>query len=171
MKYVLKRKRRSKRGMRFVQAMVDPNSVLRELKLRAPERPQVEQGGFIDPVLPPDITKLSDLQLGQLYGEFCAMAQYVGPRAAIKAMATASARRTDKIIRARSHLKQTGTVGDKAAQVEVDADVLQSSYALAVAENEEVLVQAMLETYVIGREALSRELTRRQKVELPNTRR
>lgn len=164
--YVLKKKKKKgpRRGMRFVQTRVDPDRVLAALELRAPPRPSHDGKRLLDPTLPPDITRLTDTQLGTLLGEFSSMAQYVGPRTAMKAMVAASAKRRDKITRSMAHLRQRGTVGDKAALVETDPQVMETSHALLVAESEEAIVAALLESYIIGKEALSRELTRRQKV-------
>jgi hypothetical protein len=130
---------------------------LKEMKLSLPPPPTV-----LNPQLPKDITAVSDRDLGRLYGEFASMAMYVGPRVALQAMQAAVDKRSDKVCRSLSHLKQIGTVADKSAMVECDATVVRTSQALLVSESTHGVTEALYNGILVGRDALSREITRRQ---------
>lgn len=117
---------------------------------------------LLNPRLPINLTSLNDVQLGRLHGEFCLMAQYVQLQMAVKAVEKATAQKAEKITRAESLLRRSGTVADKAAQVEIDPRVLARSLSSLVGENVEKLSEAFFEVFLIGRDACSREMSRRQ---------
>lgn len=134
---------------------------LREMKVRAPRRPKNEDGSLLEPVLPADITAISDLALGKLHGEFACMAQYAQFQHALRAVEYSVEKRHDKITRAKVRMEKSGTNDDKAAKVEVDSRCRESSLRLLVGEGQERLTEAVLNGYTIGRDLCSREMTRR----------
>jgi hypothetical protein len=121
-------------------------------------------GEYLNPVLPTDLTVLDDVAVGRLFSEFACMAIYVKLCLAVRVVETAEVKRSDKIMRARVRLEKEGTVEDKAAQVEIDHRTKSVSRELLLGEGVETLTSALMEAYLIGRDAVSRELSRRQKV-------
>lgn len=137
---------------------------LKRMKLRAPPRPRDEDGKLLDPIIPADITQLTDERLGQLQSEFAAMAQYTQMQLALRAVEHAIAKRNDRIMRARVRLEKSGTNDDKAAKTDVDSRAKKTTQMLLVAESAERLTQAVHDGYIIGRDLCSREQTRRQQL-------
>jgi hypothetical protein len=134
---------------------------LKRMKLRVPERPRTDDGKLIDPRIPADITLLNDEQLGRLHGEFAAMSAYVYGQLGLRSVEHSIQKRIDKVTRAKVRLLKSGTVDDKAAKTEVDSRVKSSGEKLIVAEGAEVLTQAIMDSYLVGRDLCSREMTRR----------
>ncbi len=126
------------------------------------ERPLGEDGENLEPCLPYDLTVIDDVCLGRLYGQFCLMAQYSQMQAALYATRSAVFRQTEKLIRAEEWMRQEGTVKDKEHSNEASTRVKNITFKAQVESGTERLTTAMLESYVIGRDACSRELTRRQ---------
>lgn len=145
-----------KEAVEGIKAKVD------RMQLSFLARPKLSSGEFLDPRLPVNLTGLNDVQLGKLYGEFCIMAQYAQLQLALKGVDRAVAKQAERMTRAEVQLVRTGTVADKAAKVEIDARVQERSLATLVGENVEVLTDAFLQVYIIGRDACSREMSRRQ---------
>ena len=137
---------------------------IKPMMIKKIQRPVDENGDPLNPVLPPDLTALTDECLGRLFSEFACMAQYVKLHLAVRIVEVAEAKRSDKIMRARVRLEKTGTVEDKAAKVEVDPRTRKTSMSLLVDEGTETMTAAIMETYLIGRDACSREMSRRQRV-------
>lgn len=135
---------------------------LRKLKLKVLDRPLDKKGNPLSPQLPPDLTALNDEQLGRLYGHFCLMVQYVQLQLAVQSVKRALADRAEKYERARTWLLASGTVGDKEAQVEVDTQVQEASLEAITEGTSETLKDALMQSYLIGKDACSREITRRQ---------
>lgn len=143
---------------------------LRRMKLRVPQRPKDEKGNYIDPQVPPDITKLNDEQLGKLHSQFAAMMAYVYGQVGLRAVERAIAEQTNIKTRAHVRLVKTGTVADKQAKVETDSRAETSGEMLLVAQSAEGLTQAIFNAYQVGRDLCSRELTRRMNVYSPSNR-
>lgn len=133
-----------------------------KMQLRLPARPLSGSGEPLNPQLPADLTVLTDIKLGQLFSEFCCMAQYAQLQLAIKAVETSAKKRLERVVRAQSRLTKEGTVGEQEAQVEIDPSVRDAAFHTLVQEGTESMTNAMLQGYMIGRDACSRELTRRQ---------
>lgn len=134
---------------------------LEQMQIRLPDRPLGKSGEPLNPQLPYDLTSLNDVKLGQLYSEFCTMAQYAQMHTAITTVEKAIAKQREKFMRAKVRLQKEGTVPDKEAQVEVDSSVRKRVVATLTGEGIETLTQSMLQGYLIGRDAISREMTRR----------
>jgi hypothetical protein len=132
--------------------------------LSAIARPMRADGSALNPVLPMDLTVLDDVQLARLYSEFSLMAQYVKLQLARMVVEHSEDRRQEKMIRALVRLEKSGQVGDKDAKCEVDPKTRDSAYRTQVSYGTQVLTEAMMEAYLIGRDACSREQTRRQKI-------
>ena len=139
-------------------------SRLKKMRIRMPKRPLDEHGKCVDPMLPYDITQITDEELGRIHGAFALMAQYVKFQVSLRAVEHAIARRAENSIRARVRLEKDGTVADKAAQVEVDVRTRDVSLEALIGESEERLTEAILDGYLIGRDASSREIARRKEL-------
>lgn len=154
----------------FASAMRDGDEVLsalheqlKEMQVKLPDRPLDRHGKPLDPQLPYDLTRLSDELLAKRFGEFCRMAQYAKLHLAMFAVRKAITKRQDKIARAEAQLlTQGGSVKDKAARIELDKNVHRAAMNALKADGVEALTEAMFEGYLIGRDCLSREQTRRQ---------
>lgn len=129
---------------------------------RIPRRPKNPDGSFLDPQLPTDLTLVEDEELGRIHSEFACMARYAQLVIAVKAVEAAKVKRGDKVIRARVRLEKSGTNPDKDAKTEIDPRTRQSAVEVLIGEGVESMSKAMLEGYLIGRDACSREQTRRQ---------
>jgi hypothetical protein len=125
-------------------------------------RPVDADGAHLNPRLPSDLTVLNDIQLARLYSEFCAMAQYVQRHMARLDVERADTKRLEKTMRARVRLEKSGQVGDKDAKVEVDPKTVEAAFKAQVAYGTSVLTEAVMEGYILGKDACSREQTRRQ---------
>lgn len=134
---------------------------LKRMKIRMLSRPVDDDGENLNPVLPPDLTALNDEELGCLYGQFCQMVQYVQLQLSAAGVRRALAERAEKYARAEAWLRKSGTVGDKEAQVEVELAVQERSVEALVESASESMKDHLMQSYLIGKEACSRELTRR----------
>ncbi len=135
---------------------------LQRLNLNRVSRPVYEDGDPMDPQLPPDLTQLTDDALGSLYTEFCAMAQWVGFQHSVSSVSRARLEVAAKRIRSRVYLAQSGNREEKAALTDVNPEVRSIEDQLLLAQNLEMLAFPVLNSYLIGKEATSREMTRRQ---------
>lgn len=133
----------------------------RTLGLRVPPRPVGEDGEPLDPVLPPDLTALSDQQLGRLFSQFACMAQYIQLYLARRGVETAVYKSEEKKLRAKVRLEKSGTSPDKDAKAEVDPRVREMGFHYLVAEGAWTMTDAAMNAFLIGRDATSREMTRR----------
>lgn len=134
-----------------------------------PQKPSRSDGSLIEPVLPPDLTVLTDEALGRLFSEFALCAQWAQLLLATYAVKTATKKRADKMTRAQVRLEKSGTNQDKEAKVELDPRTSESSYKLLLGEALSSLTDATLQGYLIGRDACSREMTRRAWAREPRT--
>lgn len=131
------------------------------MRLLSKPRPTLADGEPLNPQLPIDLTVIDDENIGRLFSEFCVMAQYATERLAAHTVVRAAAEMREKHERAVSRLNKDGTVDDKAAQVQLDPKVRRWALETLTGEGVEALTKAMLESYLIGRDAVSREMTRR----------
>lgn len=134
---------------------------LERMRIVLLERPTDAKGRDLNPVLPPDLTSLNDEQLGRLYGQFCQMVQYVQLQLATQGVKRALADRAEKWVRAKTWLMKSGTVGDKEAQVEVELAVQERSLKALTEGAAESMKDQIMQSYLIGKDACSREVTRR----------
>jgi len=146
------------------EALAQVQKQFNQYQVRPPHRPLGDNGKPLNPILPTDLTRLNDVQLGRLQSEFACMAIYAKLHLAVRAIEHAAAKRAERLAKAKIRLEKSGTVDDKNAKVEVDPRVRAASFISLVREGGEVMTTALLESYVIGREACSREQTRRQRV-------
>lgn len=166
----IKAKKKQRRGFQEFKAeaerekdqFIDELRVrLQRMKLHVPRRPKDENDEVLDPSMPSDITNLNDTRLGQLHGEFAAMASYVYGQLGLRSVEHAIAKRAERLTRAKVRIEKSGTVEDKAAKTEVDSRTRAVSELLLIAESTEVLTRAVFDGYLVGRDLCSREMTRR----------
>lgn len=131
------------------------------LRVQAFPRPTKRDGTLLDPRLPSDLTVLNDVQLGRLYSEFACMAQYVQLHIAERAVEYSLAKAEDRHVRARVRLTKSGTNGDKEAKTEMDPRAAKTGLRLFKGEAIHSMTEAVMAAYIIGRDATSREMTRR----------
>ena len=129
------------------------------------QKPVDDEGEPLDPQLPSDLTNLSDTRLGKLFGEFCRCAQFYQLRLAENGVTKSIAKYTEKYARSATRLLKSGNIPDKDAEVETDPRVSDRSQKTLVAEAQEVMLQGLLNVNLMGRDAISREFTRREKTE------
>ena len=134
---------------------------VKKLRLRLFPRPLDRKGEPLNPRLPPDLTMLNDIQLGRLYTEFCAVAQWIQVRKAIYTVERAIAKQIERRVRAEIRLSKSGTVSDKNDQTDADRVVQEWGIEVLKTEGTEVLTDAVFQGYLIGKDACSRELSRR----------
>lgn len=134
---------------------------LKRIRLKVPPRPLGPDGKPANPVLPRDITLLTDEKLGRLHGEFAAMVSYTYGQLAVQSVKHGISKRYERIVRAKVRLTKSGTVDDKAAKVEVDPRVQKSSLDMLAAESMEVLTESIHQGFQVGKDVCSREITRR----------
>lgn len=132
------------------------------LRLRPVLRPTYEDGTPLNPQLPPDLTRLNDQELGSLYTAFCAMAQWVGFQHGLATAARAKLEMEAKRVRSRVFLQQSGNREEKAAKADTHPEVIRVEDEMLLAQNLEALTYPVLNSYLIGKESTSREMTRRQ---------
>lgn len=132
-----------------------------KMSVKTIPRPKDYDGHDLNPRLPPDLTALNDEELGCLYGHFCQMVQYVQLQLAMQGVRRALSERAEKYERAKAWLMKSGTVGDKEAQVEVEQEVQKRGLEALVESAAESLKDHLMQSYLIGKDACSRELTRR----------
>jgi len=149
-------------------ALLDETEFLADLTARARkahlprfERPKYADGTLLEPSLPPDLTILTDTQIGKLFSEFAAMAQWSQMRLAVYNVEQATKKRVEKMTRAKVRLEKSGTNQDKDAKVEIDPRTRAAGYEALLGEAIFTMTDAVLQGYLIGRDACSRELTRR----------
>lgn len=134
---------------------------LAAMQLTVPERPRKKDGSLLDPQLPPDLTTLNDVQIGRLFTQFCLMAQYVQLQLAVWTVEKTVAKQAEKYVRAETRLRKDGTVSERDAATEVDKRVRDRTMKTLTSEGVETMTNAMMQRYIIGRDAISREMTRR----------
>lgn len=134
-------------------------------RMKPVERPLYDDGTDMDPVLPQDLTRLNDQELGALYTEFCAMVQWVGYRHGLAVCLRAKLEIEFRRVKSRSYLQQSGNREEKAARSDIDSAVVAAEDDFLLAQNLESLTYPILQAYLTGKEATSREITRRQGAE------
>lgn len=134
---------------------------LRSLGLGRWPRPLEEDGSPMDPRLPPDITRVTDEELFRLYGQFCAMAQWVGFQLGIVQTQKLISEQERERLKSRLWLAETGNREDRKAKVDSNADFQRAENEALVKAALEGMTYPVFNGYLIGKEATSRELTRR----------
>lgn len=147
-----------------VRAVV--STAIKKHALLPVDRPKDVDGRPLEPRIPNNLVMLKDQQVGQLHADFCAMLQYTHRKLAAATADVWLWRKEVKITRAKAHvLIGRGTSGDKSAEVESNPKVMELEEALVAAEMQERLLQGVLDGYLSGKEATSREMTRRSILE------
>lgn len=137
-------------------AAADAMAELARLGATLPGQPQEE------PDSPHDVTRLSSDDLGKLHAQFAGYAVYLGARVALARVAAAEEKAYLDHVAAEIRLRKTGTVQDKAAKTINDARFISAEQRKIIAEARYDLLKARMEGYRDIRDALSREISRRQ---------
>ncbi len=132
----------------------------KKARLRLLKRP-LDGEAPIEPILPADITRLHNKELGKLYGQFCAMASYAHTQAALASIDWTYKMTVARFAKAKFLITATGKVTDKRLAMEADPEFQKYISEEAQAETTATLLQSVYEGYVLGKEATSREISRR----------
>jgi hypothetical protein len=130
-----------------------------------PWKRPILNGQPLEPRLPRDLTQLNDQQLGRLLTEFCIVLQWAKGVHTLHAVEAAEAVRYEKIVRAKAFLAAEGNRETRSALVETDRAVVEASERASVADAMREMLYAVYDGYLVGRDAISRELTRRIELE------
>ena len=137
-------------------------SKLQSWRIKPVERPVYpDTGEDINPVLPADLTRLEDVELGALYTEFSAMVVWVGYRHGLAATLRIKLEAEKNRTFSRLFLQQTGNREEKKAKADTDPQMVEIEDDWVLAQTMETLLFPILQGYVAGKEATSREVTRR----------
>lgn len=134
-------------------------------RIKPIERPTYPDGEELNPVLPSDLTKLLDVEIGALYTEFCSMVSWVGYRHGLASVLVAKLEAEKNRTFSRSFLRQVGNREEKKAKADVDPEVTEIEDDFLLAQSMATLLYPILQGYVTGKEAVSREITRRHGAE------
>jgi len=136
---------------------------LAKAQLALPDRPVDGNGVAISPQLPPDLTILSNQELGALYTEFCAMVAYAYGQAALTDVEYTIKREAHSLAKTKAMLASNeAKLYLKKAETKVGKQFQKLARDELVAESTAKLTQAVLEGFITGKESTSREITRRQ---------
>ena len=101
---------------------------LQSWRIKPVERPVYpETGEDINPVLPSDLTKLTDVELGALYTEFSAMVVWVGYRHGLAATLRIKLETEKNRMFSRLFLQQSGNREEKKAKADTHPEMVQLS--------------------------------------------
>lgn len=131
-------------------------------RIKPVERPVYpDTGEDINPVLPSDLTRLTDTELGALYTEFSAMVVWVGYRHGLAATLRIKLEAEKNRMFSRLFLQQSGNREEKKAKADTDPGMVEVEDDWILAQTMETLLFPILQGYIAGKEATSREITRR----------
>lgn len=141
-----------------------------ELALTLPEHPLGADGQPLQPQLPSDITKLSNEQLGRLYGEFVAVAAYADVHLGLSDIVHVDTEYTSEITEATWGLHTEGSNKDERTFALKTNHKVRTSKEIALTKRaRKVLLSKLISGYERAISALSREMSRRG-LELSNER-
>ena len=134
---------------------------LHNFRLKLPKRP-VTDGGYLEPELPDDLSKVSTADLCQLMNDFARMADYVEPTLALLDGQDAITSQNEKVIQKIEYLRSNAkSQKDREALSIISKQTLLKGARALQRRAEKSLTKAVLERYIRGYKVLSRELTRR----------
>ena len=145
-----------------LQSLIDK---LVSWRIKPIERPVYEDGEDINPVLPQDLTRITDQALGALYTEFSAMVVWTGYRHGLAAVLRAKLEAEKERTFSRLFLMQSGNREEKKAKADTHPTMIEVEDDFLLAQSMETLLYPILQGYVTGKESTSREITRRQGAE------
>lgn len=148
--------------------MLDPDAIiagaletLHNFRLRLPKRP-VTDDGYLEPELPSDLSKVTDIDLCQLMNDFARMADYAEATVAIMDGQDSITSQNEKTIQKIEYLQSNAkSQKDREAMAQISPQVLLKGARAHQRRAEKLLTRAVLERYIRGYKVLSRELTRR----------
>jgi hypothetical protein len=118
----------------------------------------------IDPSFPDDITQLTDEELGRLFGRFIAMVDYLEQETAKADVGATSLEARLAHVKAAVRLGKSGTIADRDTKTLNDEAYLAAELPALEAEAKAKLLRARLRGYDKCASALSREMSRREKI-------
>lgn len=135
---------------------------LAKARLRMPDRPLTSAGQEYTPRLPADLTRLTNREIGQLHGQFCAMVAYAHGCVAIADVEHSIRLEAYNLAKTKALLASgEDKLYLRRAESEVDEHLQKLNRVEMVANATLKLMQSVLDGYVVGKECTSREMARR----------
>lgn len=131
------------------------------LRLSMPDRPVTDDGEIIEPRVPHDLTILKDHELGRLYSEFSCMMQYAQASLGWIEAQRLLDKRAARMTRSEAKVLHTGKVALLEAMVDLEPKTRAKEHQATVSDAVAIITTAMFKSYEVGRDACSREMTRR----------
>lgn len=130
--------------------------------LPAPQMPTTEDGEFLQPKMPDDLSKATPERLGRLMSQLVACANYASYIAAIDDVAATLAENRLEFVTAQVRMQKSGNSTVRRDKARNDPRVRDANrdYLTAMAKNK--LTASLLESYERQIAAVSREISRRQ---------
>ena len=132
---------------------------LHRLGLKLPKRPS-----FDPPKFPEDLSKVTDKKLGFLLGAFTAWATYAEGQLADLDSRHEVVKENEKIIKLLEQLRGEGSIKDREAKAYVSKKTRSRSVTYYKKKAEHKLLLAVFQGYVAKHKAISREISRREKL-------
>lgn len=134
----------------------------KSLRMAKPDRPITKDGEILEPRVPHDLTILTDQALGRLYSEFGCMAQYCQASLGWLESQKLLDKRAARLTRSEAKVMHQGRVATLEAHVDLDHKTRTKEDTAVVSEAVATITNAMLASYIIGKDVCSREIARRQ---------
>jgi hypothetical protein len=125
------------------------------------DQPKYKTGFHCRPVMPSDVTRITNDELGKLHGEFVLMCEWLDWIVAEADLRSASHESYLGHIKAEIRLKKSGTVADKDSKTLNDKKYIEEELKALTLNAKSKLLRARLRGYERCASALSREMTRR----------
>jgi len=162
-------KERPKTGFRRgIEAMYTTRTVIgaldfvEDLGLQLPEQPRDDNGVVLMPVLPNDVTRLSNEQLGRLYGEFAAISIYATAHLALSDIDHTEVEYTADMTEAKFGLQAEGSNKDQRMfALKTNLYVKQGREKAMQKRARKVMLSKLIDGYEKATNTLSREMSRR----------
>lgn len=133
-----------------------------ELHLSLPAQPVDDQGNPLQPQLPSDITKLTNEQLGRLYGEFVAVASYADAHLGLSDIVHVETEYHGDVTEATWGLQADGSNRDERTfATRINHKVRVARETALTKRARKVLLSKLITGYERAINALSREMSRR----------
>lgn len=140
----------------------DALDFVEQLHLQLPQQPLGPTGEPLQPQLPADITKLSNERLGQLYGEFVAVATYADAQLGLSDIVHVETEYTSEMTEARWGLHTEGQNKDERTYaLRTNSHVKHARESALTKRARKVLLSKLISGYERAINALSREMSRR----------
>ena len=157
---------KKKRGF---DAAAEVAKQFRALRMSKPDRPVMPDGDPLEPRVPHDLTLLTDVALGRLHSEFACMQQYAQACLGWIEAQKILDRRAARLTRAEGKVSYSGKATLMEAVVDLEPKTRAKEDQSIVSDAVATITTAMMRSMEIGKDACSREMTRRIAMREQNT--